>query len=66
MCPSSSSSSVAGALQSSQVALHASAAGAVVRATAGEAPEPRQTQVRAAAVVGAVVIGWQETERRNC
>ena len=59
LCPSSSSSV---ALQSSQVPLHASAAGAVVRTTAGEAAEPRQTQVRTAAVVGAVVIGWQETE----
>lgn len=47
------------AAASSQVSLLTSAAGVVssIWAAAGEAAEARQTQVRAATVVGAVVIG---------
>lgn len=55
---SPSSSSVIGALHASQVPLLTSTGGIIsVRAAAGEPAEPRQTQVRAAAVVGAVIIG---------
>lgn len=55
----SPSSSVIGALHASQVPLLTSTGGVIgsVRAAAGEPAEPRQTQVRAAAVVGAVIIG---------
>lgn len=55
----SPSSGVLGVLHTSQVSLLTSAAGVVnsIRAAAGEAAEARQTQMRAAAVVGAVVVG---------
>lgn len=50
-------SGVLGVLHTSQVSLLTSAARGVIGAAAGEAAEARQAQVRAAAVVGAVVVG---------
>lgn len=48
----------------SQVPLHTLTISAVWAAT-GEASEPRQTQVRTAAVVGAVVKDWQGREENS-